>query len=616
MMDKSLEGQSASDDRQIIDLERLLLIPTSSLGLLRNDLIESMGIESARRFLMRYGWDQGEKDAKYLQYSDGANLEDKIKYGPILHARKGHVQAQITSLSIKEKDNIKEIYMEGKWKYSYEVLEHIKRFGLSDQPICFTLIGYASGYISTLVGDKVIFKEVYCEGTGHDYCIWVGKSINLWNKDEIKNELECFEKMDISYELNTSYRKLIEERDYLKKKTYIQNQLTQDLLVNRDLQALSTKIFYEIHRVNIIIDRNYLPLAYAGIEQEDVTIYIENMRREMKKNAYINGSRRMETIVIEQAKILKNPLILNQEIYGYCLFIYDVKEKDACEDDYDLIEQVSLMSSLYLLIEKEKLESEHRIEKDFLEEIIDGKYEEKEILQRGSMLGFDLTKSYRLITISYKVSYNQSKTKSSLNDDIIEAIRNYFLKVKKKMLIGNEGDKVLILYNDEVKQIEKVVRIINELLIYLDKKFVEISFIVGVSNLSNKIINVAERYKESLIALRMVRNPDKIVFFEEIGVIGSLLHSESKSEIISLSENLLKPLLNDLELLKTLYVYLLNGGNLENTAKEIALSLSGLRYRLRKIEDLLGNNLKDDPFYNYQLMLAIQSLILLDKITL
>lgn len=616
MMDKSLEGQSASDDRQIIDLERLLLIPTSSLGLLRNDLIESMGIESARRFLMRYGWDQGEKDAKYLQYSDGANLEDKIKYGPILHARKGHVQAQITSLSIKEKDNIKEIYMEGKWKYSYEVLEHIKRFGLSDQPICFTLIGYASGYISTLVGDKVIFKEFHCEGTGHEYCIWVGKSINLWNKDEIKNELECFEKMDISYELNTSYRKLLEERDYLKKKTYIQNQLTQDLLVNRDLQALSTKIFYEIHRVNIIIDRNYLPLAYAGIEQEDVTIYIENMRREMKKNAYINGSRRMETIVIEQAKILKNPLILNQEIYGYCLFIYDVKEKDACEDDYDLIEQVSLMSSLYLLIEKEKLESEHRIEKDFLEEIIDGKYEEKEILQRGSMLGFDLTKSYRLITISYKVSYNQSKTKSSLNDDIIEAIRNYFLKVKKKMLIGNEGDKVLILYNDEVKQIEKVVRIINELLIYLDKKFVEISFIVGVSNLSNKIINVAERYKESLIALRMVRNPDKIVFFEEIGVIGSLLHSESKSEIISLSENLLKPLLNDLELLKTLYVYLLNGGNLENTAKEIALSLSGLRYRLRKIEDLLGNNLKDDPFYNYQLMLAIQSLILLDKITL
>ena len=49
------------------------------------------------------------------------------------------------------------------------------------------------------------------------------------------------------------------------------------------------------------------------------------------------------------------------------------------------------------------------------------------------------------------------------------------------------------------------------------------------------------------------------------------------------------------ELVKTLYVFLANGGNLEKTAMDITLSLSGLRYRLQKIEELLGHDLRD-PF--------------------
>ena len=42
---------------------------------------------------------------------------------------------------------------------------------------------------------------------------------------------------------------------------------------------------------------------------------------------------------------------------------------------------------------------------------------------------------------------------------------------------------------------------------------------------------------------------------------------------------------------------------------DTTLSLSGLRYRLQKIEELLGHGLRD-PFYNYQLYLALQSLLL------
>ncbi len=42
------------------------------------------------------------------------------------------------------------------------------------------------------------------------------------------------------------------------------------------------------------------------------------------------------------------------------------------------------------------------------------------------------------------------------------------------------------------------------------------------------------------------------------------------------------------DLLNTLYVYLQNGGNLEQTADQLALSVSGLRYRMSKVDSLLG----------------------------
>ena len=45
------------------------------------------------------------------------------------------------------------------------------------------------------------------------------------------------------------------------------------------------------------------------------------------------------------------------------------------------------------------------------------------------------------------------------------------------------------------------------------------------------------------------------------------------------------------------------------------MSLSRLRYRISRIEDLLKHNLRD-PFYNYQVYLALQSLILIGDIDL
>ncbi len=62
--------------------------------------------------------------------------------------------------------------------------------------------------------------------------------------------------------------------------------------------------------------------------------------------------------------------------------------------------------------------------------------------------------------------------------------------------------------------------------------------------------------------------------------------------------------------MKTLYFFLVNGGNLEITADELSLSISGLRYRIYKNEKLLQKDIRN-PVITCELLMAIQGLILL-----
>ena len=63
----------------------------------------------------------------------------------------------------------------GKWEKSYEAEQHIHNLGHSASPVCFTLTGYASGSVSALIGEKVMFKELQCEGQGAPCCLWEGR---------------------------------------------------------------------------------------------------------------------------------------------------------------------------------------------------------------------------------------------------------------------------------------------------------------------------------------------------------------------------------------------------------------------------------------------------------
>jgi DNA-binding PucR family transcriptional regulator len=157
----------------------------------------------------------------------------------------------------------------------------------------------------------------------------------------------------------------------------------------------------------------------------------------------------------------------------------------------------------------------------------------------------------------------------------------------------------------------------EKILKHIETTYPSYQYKIGISDMSEDIENLLDYLEESLIALRMSTGK-KINGFKDLGIVGVLINSKNVSGIKKIAKQELGPLykLNDLkqkELLKTLYVFLSNGGKLQQTMDDLSLSMSGLMYRINKIETLINKDLRDSS-QSYQLLLILDSLMALGEL--
>ncbi|WP_171038178.1 XylR N-terminal domain-containing protein [Aquibacillus sediminis] len=610
-----------------IDDDRSILISISAFGTLRRDLIRNIGNDRIKGFLNRYGWKLGEEDAKKVLNHKAKSIKEAIYYGPILHKMKGHVTVETTKLEVKPNNEQLSVYMEGTWEDSYEAVEHLSQFGTSTSPICYTLTGYASGYLTTLCNQTVIFKELSCQAEGNGKCKWVGKSLDYWGED-IHDELQFYEGTSIVEELEITYEELLRERNNLEKNSIIHKKLTEEVLEGNNLHSIVNTVYDTLNIPGVITDANHHPLAAQGLSEssiDEMNIEFKSYLRDKQSSLHKdNGQDYPPIYKTTKFKLpthirLITPIILEKKIIGYCSFIYPNDQIMDLKTDIMTLERIAIVSSLYLLLERTKFDNDRRIEGHFLNEILRGEFENKEeILRRGKLLQLDLSQPYRFITVKYQLEQKATEKELSFHEELLDQTATYFKQ--EKMLIGSRGNTIIFLVPDDQMNQEQLKNHFQAYLDFLCQHHPTTLFYAGISKTSENITNANESHNESLIALRMATPNNKIFFFESIGIIGPLLNKNNENEVKKIASNVLGKLLEHLddkkvELLKTLYAFLLNGGNYEQTSNDIALSLSGLRYRLAKIEDLLDHQLKD-PFYNHQLLMALQSLILIGELEL
>jgi len=160
--------------------ERVLLLDAVALGLLRKELITTLGMTAARLVLTRFGYAHGWRVAETLRNGFPWDSEDEWRIaGARLHTIQGLVRAEITRASITSAAP----GAEGIWHDSYEAEQHLLHLGQADEPVCWTLTGFATGYMSCVYGQEIIAIEDRCRGKGDAVCRAVVRSKDAWGPE-------------------------------------------------------------------------------------------------------------------------------------------------------------------------------------------------------------------------------------------------------------------------------------------------------------------------------------------------------------------------------------------------------------------------------------------------
>lgn len=166
-----------------LDQSRMLLFHAHSMAKLRREVIEQLGLRRARKLLWRFGFECGRQDAQLAVKRMGdAEDYDVFCIGPALHAFEGIAQANMVQADIDWENGIFKGTVN--WRNSWEAQAHLDEELPVDEDYpgaCWTVTGYASGYVTEFFKRLVIFQETQCACAGHDHCVTVGKPAEMWD---------------------------------------------------------------------------------------------------------------------------------------------------------------------------------------------------------------------------------------------------------------------------------------------------------------------------------------------------------------------------------------------------------------------------------------------------
>jgi DNA-binding NtrC family response regulator len=171
--------------------ERALLFDAVALGLLRKELIAALGTAAARALLTRFGYAHGWRTAEMLRGTFAWDNDDEWRRaGGRLHRLQGLVLFEPVERQAGEAPRH---FAQAAWHDSYEAEQHLMHLGRSEEPVCWTLCGFASGYLSASHGRAVYCVEEKCRGKGDAYCLMAGRPSEEWD-DATREQFLYYEK--------------------------------------------------------------------------------------------------------------------------------------------------------------------------------------------------------------------------------------------------------------------------------------------------------------------------------------------------------------------------------------------------------------------------------------
>lgn len=611
---------------------RVTLFDAYAFGKLRKDLIENLGTDRAKGFLVRLGWSCGYQFAMSLK--EKFEWDNELEWtftGPIMHRLTGFVSTQPNDDDFDPKTGI--WFRNAIWRNSVEAEQHILHLGLHHEPVCWMLTGFASGYNSAYLGKRVIFKEIECVGKGDAYCTNVGKTVEDWG-DEILPELAYYEMEKISVELEEAHRRITAQNTILERSVLIHERLTECILKGKGVADIAQSLA-ELMKCDVIVEDHLLtPLACSISEHQSAILppayHLLTHSPEFNKNTrYLKKQIRTFELVdqYEQTVVyrLVCPVMVRSQQLGYVSLLR--VGTPFAEVDRIGLEHAAGVVALELLKENEIAEVENRIRGDFLDDLLSGNYtDSSSIINRARALDYDITAPHRVLYLDVHnfnqlvQSYKHDEKKiMQFKTELASSVRTYLKDLGKVMIVTKSKDIIILIQLDNPLAPEKLTRdLADNIIAKIAEKYPKIKITIGVGSLCLGLEDFKQSYLSALKAVEIgktLNRQGKAISLEELGAHALLFNALNPGDMQQFANQQIGALVEhdkkyQTKLIPTLEELLNQCGNVLSAARVLNLSVSGLKYRLQLIKEITGRDLRDSQdSFNLRLALIILRLM-------
>ena len=183
--------------------QRALLLDAVAMGLLRKYLVENFGVTAARTVLTQFGFAHGWRMAEAMRAEfTWESDEEWRRAGTRIHTLEGLFRVEPGGSGPLSKTGAMIVA-------SYEAEQHLLHFGRSEVPVCWTICGLTSGYLSRVAGKDTYVLEDGCTGKGDAACHLFARSREDWGGERAE-ELHFFEPSRLKECLEVSLHRVTE----------------------------------------------------------------------------------------------------------------------------------------------------------------------------------------------------------------------------------------------------------------------------------------------------------------------------------------------------------------------------------------------------------------------
>ena len=264
-------------------------------------------------------------------------------------------------------------------------------------------------------------------------------------------------------------------------------------------------------------------------------------------------------------------------------------DRSATERQVFALQRGAIALAMELAHQKVLAETELRLRRDLVEDLIEGADEES-VRTRANALGIDLLLPHQVAAFTGRPAGN--------GDTVLRAVENAANGLGLRSVLGRHSGIVVLIAQTDGELAEEAWREIHT---RVSRRLSPAVTSIGVGRVCTGVAEFPQSWREATRALRVRQNstdPDGVTSYGKLGLYGLLARGDSQEEIETFVREWLGALLDydaehNTELVKTLARYLECGGSYDDTAEALTIHRSTVRYRLQRIREIAGVDLGD-----------------------